>query len=92
MTRESPPTACTRGPLHVLAIWVVLVTFLFVSFPAWIARWADAWQLRERRVPARAGMIVAAVGTWVVLAIGIDLVLANFTFVEDFAASHQACP
>jgi hypothetical protein len=51
----------------------------FVSVPAWIGYWADAWQQREGRIPARGGMIAAAVGAWVVLAIGIDLVLAYFT-------------
>jgi len=79
------PDSLHTGAFIVLAIWVVLVTFIFMSVPAWIGRWADAWQQRERRVPARGGMIVAAVGTWVVLAIGIDLVLAWFTSVEEYA-------
>jgi Zn-dependent protease with chaperone function len=83
------PNSLHTGSFIVLAIWVLLITFLFVSFPAWIGRWADAWQQRERRVPARGGMVVAAVGTWVVLAIGIGLVLTNFTFVEGFDASTK---
>jgi Zn-dependent protease with chaperone function len=83
------PDSLHTGSFIVIAIWVLLVTVLFVSFPAWIGRWADAWQQRERRVPARAGMMVAAVGTWVVLAIGIGLVLTNFTFVDQFDASTK---
>jgi hypothetical protein len=83
------PDSLHTGSFIVVAIWVLLITFLFVSFPAWIGRWADAWQQRERRVPARGGMMVAAVGTWVVLAIGIGLVLTNFTFVEEFDASTK---
>lgn len=83
------PDSLHTGSFIVVAIWVLLITFLFVSFPAWIGRWADAWQQRERRVPARGGMMVAAVGTWVVLAVGIGLVLTNFTFVEEFAASTK---
>ena len=78
------PNSWHTGAFIVLAIWVVLVTFLFVSVPAWVGYWADAWQQRATRVPARGGMIAAAVGTWIVLAIGIDLVLAYFTFVEEF--------
>ncbi len=83
------PDSLHTGAFAVLAIWVVLVTFTFMSIPAWIGRWADAWQQRERRVPARGGMIVAAIGTWVVLAIAIDLVLADFNFVEDFTATTK---
>jgi Zn-dependent protease with chaperone function len=83
------PDSLHTGSFIVVAIWVLLITFLFVSFPAWIGRWADAWQQRERRVPARGGMMAAAVGTWVVLAIGIGLVLTNFTFVEEFGASTK---
>jgi hypothetical protein len=83
------PDSLHTGSFIVAAIWVLLITFLFVSFPAWIGRWADAWQQRERRVPARGGMMVAAVGTWVVLAIGIGLVLSNFTFVSEFGASAK---
>jgi Zn-dependent protease with chaperone function len=83
------PDSLHTGSFIVVAVWVLLITFLFVSFPAWIGRWADAWQQRERRVPARGGMMVAAVGTWVVLAIGIGFVLTNFTFVEDFDASTK---
>ena len=77
------PDSLHTGSFIVVAIWVLLITFLFVSFPAWIGRWADAWQQRERRVPARGGMMVAAVGTWVVLAIGIGLVLTNFIWGFD---------
>ena len=39
---------------------------------------------RGTHAPARGGMIVAAVATWAVLAIGIDLVLASFTFRHEF--------
>jgi hypothetical protein len=83
------PDSLHTGAYIVLAIWVVLVTFLFVSVPAWIGRWADAWQQREGRVPARGGMIAAAIGTWVVLAIGIDLVLAQFTSVTTFDTANK---
>ena len=87
--REVAPDSLHTGAFIVLAIWVVLVTFLFVSVLAWIGRWANAWQQRERRVPARAGMMVAAIGTWIVLAIGLDFVLAYFTFVEGFSATTK---
>jgi len=87
--RGVAPNSLHTGAFIVLAIWVVLITFLFVSVPAWVGRWADAWQQRGRCVPARGGMIVAAVGTWIVLAIGIDLVLAEFTTVELFNASTK---
>jgi Zn-dependent protease with chaperone function len=83
------PDSLHTGSFIVAVIWVLLITFLFVSFPAWIGRWADAWQQRERRVPARGGMMVAAVCTWVVLAIGIGLVLSYFTFVSEFGASTK---
>ena len=84
------PDSLHTGSFIVIALWVLLITFLFVSFPAWIGRWADAWQQRDRRVPARGGMMVAAVATWAVLAIGIGLVLTNFTvFVEEFDASAK---
>jgi Zn-dependent protease with chaperone function len=80
------PDSLHAGPFAILAIWVVLITLLFVSVPAWIGYWADAWQQHDGRVPARAGMAVAAVGTWIALAIGIDLVLAYLTFVTVFTA------
>ncbi|HLN66059.1 MAG TPA: M48 family metalloprotease [Streptosporangiaceae bacterium] len=87
--QQVAPDSLHTGAYIVLAIWVVLVTFLFVSVPAWIGRWADAWQQRQGRVPARGGMIAAAIGTWVVLAIGIDLVLAQFTSVTTFDAANK---
>jgi Zn-dependent protease with chaperone function len=83
------PDSLHTGAYIVLAVWVVLVTFLFVSVPVWIGRWADAWQQREGRIPARGGMIAAAIGTWVVLAIGIDLVLAQFTSVTTFDPANK---
>ncbi len=89
LDRGVAPDSLHTGSFIVLAIWVLLITFLFVSVPAWIGRWADAWQQRERRVPARGGMMVAALGTWVVLAIGIGLVLSYFTFVERFDATTK---
>jgi Zn-dependent protease with chaperone function len=87
LDREVAPDSWHTGSFIVLAIWVLLVTVLFVSIPAWVGRWADAWQQGGRRVPARGGMAVAAVGAWVTLAIGLDLVLSQFTFVEEFSAS-----
>ncbi|MGD0700995.1 MAG: M48 family metalloprotease [Trebonia sp.] len=89
LDRGVAPDSLHTGAFIVLAIWMVLVTLLFVSVPAWIGRWADAWQGRGRRVPARGGMIAAIVGTWIVLAIGIDLVLADFTLVEGFDATTK---
>jgi Zn-dependent protease with chaperone function len=83
------PDTLQIGSYVVLVIWIALVTFLFVSVPTWIGHWADAWQQREQRVPARGGMIVATIGTWIVLAIGIDLVLAYFTFVTEFTTSAR---
>lgn len=84
------PDSLHTGAFIVLAIWVVLITLLFVSLPAWIGRWADAWQQRDRRVPARGGMIAAAIGTWVVLSIGLDLVLAQFTSVTAFDTTTKS--
>jgi Zn-dependent protease with chaperone function len=89
LLRGVAPDSWHTGAFIVLAIWVLLITVLFVSVPVWIGRWADAWQQRGRRVPARGGMAVAAVGTWVVLAIGIGFVLTYFTFVDDFNATTK---
>lgn len=89
LDRGVAPDSWHTGSFIVLAIWVLLITFLFVSVPAWVGRWADAWQQRGRRVPARGGMAVAAVGAWVTLAIGLDLVLAYFTFVTEFSATTK---
>lgn len=87
------PDSLHPEAIAVLAVWVAIITIIFMSVPTWIGHWADAWQhqaARSRpRVPARAGMFVAAVGTWVVLAVGLDFVLAQFTSVEDFDSSTR---
>jgi len=74
------PDSLHPEAIAVLAVWVALVTIIFVSVPVWVGHWADAWQYRAGRgmprVPARGGMLVAAAGTWAVLAVGLDLVLA----------------
>ena len=74
------PDSLHPEAIAVLAVWVTLITIIFISIPVWIGHWADAWQYRAGwgmpRVPARGGMFVAAIGTWVVLAVGLDLVLA----------------
>jgi len=88
LLRGVAPDSPHTGSFIVLAIWVLVITVLFASVPAWIGRWADAWQ-REGRVPARGGMMVAAAGAWVVLAIGLGLVLTYFTFVADFNATTK---
>jgi len=43
------PDSLHTGSFIVLAIWVLIITFWFVSVPAWIGRWADAWQQRDSR-------------------------------------------
>jgi Zn-dependent protease with chaperone function len=89
LDRGVAPDSWHTGAFIVLALWVLLVTALFGSVPAWIGRWADAWQQRDRRVPARGGMAIAAVGAWVTVALGLDLVLSYFTLVEEFGASTK---
>jgi Zn-dependent protease with chaperone function len=86
------PDTLNSQSIAVLAIWVAVVTLIFISIPVWIGYWADAWQLRAgtMRVPARGGLAAAAVGTWVVLAIGLGLVLAWFTFVENFTSGTRS--
>ena len=88
LDRGVAPDSWHTGTFIVLAIWVLLITFLFVSVPAWIGRWADAWQ-RDDRVSARGAMTVAAAGAWVTLAIGLDLVLSQFTSVEAYSVSTK---
>ena len=87
--RGVAPDSWHTGAFIVLAIWVLIITVLSVSVPAWIGRWADAWQQRDRRVPARGGMAIAAVGAWVTLAVGLYLVIGDFTFVDEFSASTK---
>lgn len=80
LDQSAAPNNLHPGAFAVLVIWIALVAFLFVSVPVWIGYWADAWQQRagttELRVPARGGMLLAAVGACVVLAIGLTLLLA----------------
>jgi len=87
------PDSLRLGSLTVLVIWIALVAFLFASVPVWIGYWADAWQQRagttQPRGPARGGMLFAAIGACIVLAIGLTLLLAYFTLVEDFTATTK---
>ena len=52
-----------------------------MPFPVWVGHWADAWQQRAGmtapRVPARGGMVAAAVAAWAVMAIGLYLLLLS---------------
>ena len=84
------PDSLQTGAFIVLAIWVVLTTVLFVSVPAWIGYWADAWQQRSQRLPARGGLVIATVGAWIVLALGLALMVTNFTLVVGFSAGTKA--
>lgn len=57
----------------------------------WVGHWANAWQQRgdttAPRVPARGALVAAAVAAWAVLAVGLYLLLENFT---DFLGQSSA--
>ena len=69
----------TPAAVGVLAVWTCLAVVVFTPFPVWLGHWADAWQQRAGmsapRVPARGGMVAAAIAAWVVMAIGLYLLL-----------------
>ena len=62
-------------------MWIGLAVLIFMPFPVWVGHWADAWQQRAGmtapRVPARGGMVAAAVAAWAVMAAGLYLVLVS---------------
>jgi len=80
------PDQLNPAAVGVLAVWTGLAVVIFTPFPVWVGHWADAWQQRAdttaRRVPARGGMIAAAVAAGVVMAIGLYLLLLNDTWIE----------
>ena len=88
------PDSLRPEAIAILATWTVLNALIFMSVPAWIGYWADVWQQRAgnitSRAPARGGMLIAIVGAWIVLTIGVDLTLAYFTFVSDFNSTVLA--
>jgi hypothetical protein len=75
-----PPAA-----VGVLAVWACLAVVVFTPFPVWLGHWADAWQQRAGmtapRVPARGGMVAAAVAAWVVMATGLYLLLLGAAWI-----------
>ena len=77
------PDHLSLASVGVLAVWIVLVVLIFTPFPVWVGHWADAWQQRgdttAPRVPARGAMVAAAVAAWAVMAVGLYLLLENFT-------------
>ena len=84
------PDSLRLAALGVLVVWIALTILIFMPFPVWIGYWADAWQKRTAmtgpRVPARGGMLAAAIAAWAVLAVGLDLLLTSFTFVEQLGS------
>ena len=79
------PDHWSLASVGVLAAWIVLVVLIFTPFPVWVGLWADAWQLRgdtaASRVPARAAMVAAAGAAWAVMAVGLYLLMENFTII-----------
>jgi len=91
----------TLGPDHpspaalgVLAVWIVLVAAIFTPLPVWIGHWANAWQQRgdptAPRVPALGAMAAATAAAWAVMAVGLYLVLENFTTILGQSSAADA--
>jgi Zn-dependent protease with chaperone function len=80
------PDQWSLAAVGVLAVWTGLAVVVFMPFPVWIGYWADAWQqgadTTAPRVPARGGMVAAAVAAWVVMTIGLYLLLLNDTWIQ----------
>ena len=81
------PDHPSPAAVGVFVVWIVLAVVIFTPFPVWVGHWADAWQQRpgrtESRVPARGAMVAAALAAWAVMAIGLYLLLENFTDILD---------
>ena len=92
-TRALAPDHPSLAAVGVLAVWAGLVVLIFMPFPVWVGHWADAWQQRAdttaSRVPARGGMVAAAVAAWVVMASGLYLLLDNFTSIDGSSAAAE---
>ena len=75
------PDQMSSAAVAVLAVWIGLAVLIFMPFPVWVGHWADAWQQRAGlaapRVPARGGMVVAAVAAWAVMATGLYLLMLS---------------
>ena len=75
------PDQLNPAAVGVLAVWIGLGVLIFMPFPVWVGHWADAWQQRAGmtapRVPARGGMVAAAIAAWAVMAAGLYLVLVS---------------
>jgi Zn-dependent protease with chaperone function len=92
-TRALAPDHPSVAAVGVLAVWTGVVALIFMPFPIWVGHWADAWQQRAGamapRVPARGGMVGAAVAAWAVMASGLYFLLDNFTFIEGSSAAVE---
>ncbi len=78
------PDQLNPAAFGILAVWIGLAVLVFMPFPVWVGFWADAWQQRADtmtapRVPARRGMVAAAIAAWAVMAIGLYLLLLSDT-------------
>lgn len=75
------PDQLNPAAVGVFAVWIGLAVLVFMPFPVWVGHWADAWQQRAGmtapRVPARGGMVAAAVAAWAVMAVGLYLLLLS---------------
>ena len=85
--RALAPDHPSPAAVGVFVVWIVLAVVIFTPFPVWVGHWADAWQQRpgrtESRVPARGAMVAAALAAWAVMAVGLYLLLENFTGILD---------
>lgn len=86
LSQALAPDDLNPAAIGALAVWTGLAVLIFMPFPVWVGHWADAWQQRADmtapRVPARGGMVAAAIAAWVVMAIGLDLLLTSFTILD----------
>ena len=84
----------TPAAVGVLAVWAGLAVVVFMPFPVWLGHWADAWQQRAGmtapRVPARGGMVAAAVAAWAVMTIGLYLLLLGADWILTGFGSSAA--
>jgi Zn-dependent protease with chaperone function len=88
------PDHASLASFGVLAVWIAGVVFIFAPFPVWVGHWADAWQhgrdTTAPRVSARGAMVAAAAAAWAVMAVGLYLLLENFTaFLEQSSATAE---
>jgi hypothetical protein len=83
------PDRFSPASIAVLAVWTGIVVLLFMAFPVWAGHWADAWQ-GTARVPARGGMVAAALAAWAIMTAGLYFLLLNFTdFLDESSAVDE---